>query len=85
MEIKNAIEGIKVCDDLRSELRKLNYNPDLKKFLNNIEKMVDNISKLEVTCRRRHNDQSVLEQPLKNLNESVNYLQQLILMARIME
>lgn len=84
MEIKTALEGREVCDNLRKELSKIRYNPDLNKMLKNIENMVTEISKLEVTCRRTVS-KVVLETPLKNLNESIAHLKKLILIAQLME
>lgn len=84
MEIKTALEGRTVVDELRSELSKLRYNPDLNKMHKNINNMVTEISKLEVVCRRT-NSRIILETPLKNLNKSVDHLQKLILMAKLME
>lgn len=84
MEIKTALEGREVCDKLRSDLSKIRYNPDLNKMLKNIEKMVTEVSKLEVICRRTVS-QVILERPLRELNESVTHLQKLILIAQLME
>lgn len=84
MNVQTALEGREVCDQLRKDLAKLRYNPDLVKMLRNIENMVTEISKLEVACRRAHS-RTVLEIPLKNLNESINHLRQFILIARLME
>lgn len=84
MDIRTALEGRDVCDKLRSDLSKIRYNPDLNKMLKNIEKMVTEVSKLEVTCRRTVS-QVILERPLRELNESVIHLQKLILVAQLME
>lgn len=84
MDIKTALEGREVCDKLRSDLAKIRYNPDLIKMLKNIEKMVTEISKLEVVCRRTVS-QVILERPLRELNEAITHLQKLILVAQLME
>lgn len=84
MEIKTALDGIEVCDRLRKELSQIRYNPDLQKMLKNINGMVTQISKLEVECRRAHS-RTILETPLKKVNESVDHLQKLILMAKLMD
>lgn len=84
MEIKTALDGIEVCDRLRKELSQIRYNPDLQKMLKNINGMVTQISKLEVECRRAHS-RAILETPLKKVNESVDHLQKLILMAKLMD
>jgi hypothetical protein len=84
MEIKTALEACEVCDNLRKDLSKLRYNPDLNKMLKNIEKMVTEISKLEVTCRRTPS-KHILETPLKKLNESITHLEKLILIAKLVD
>lgn len=84
MKISTALEGIEVCDKLKKDLSKIKYNPDLHKMLRNINAMVTEISKLEVTCRRAHS-RTVLETPLKNLNEAVEKLEKYILIAKLMD
>jgi hypothetical protein len=84
MEVNTAIEARQVCDNLRKELSKLRYNPDLRKMLDNIEGMVSNISKIEVECRRLRSA-TKLEVPLKKFNESVLHLEQLLLIAKLMD
>jgi hypothetical protein len=83
MEIKTALEGREICYELSKELSKLRYNPDLAKMLHNIENMVTDISKIEVTCRQSRN-REVLRIPLNKLNDAVNHFRQLILVAKLM-
>lgn len=84
MEINSALEGREVCDRLRKELSSIRYNRDLQKIYQNIEKMVTEVSKLEVVCRQ-HRSVMMLQDPLRNLNESVDRLEKLILVAKLME
>lgn len=84
MKIETALQGREVCDELRKDLRKIRYNPDLNKMFRNIENMVTDISKLEVGCRRSTH-RFMLDEPLANLNQAVNHLRNLILMAKLME
>lgn len=84
MNITSAIEGREVCDELRRDLRKIRYNPDLLKMFRNIEKMVTDISRLEVECRRSTH-RFILDEPLAELNKAVHHLKNLILMAKLME
>jgi hypothetical protein len=84
MEINSALEGREVCDRLRKELGSIRYNRDLQKIYQNIEKMVTEVSKLEVVCRQ-HRSVMMLQAPLRNLNESVDRLEKLILVAKLME
>jgi hypothetical protein len=84
MEIQNSVEGRLVCDELRKELSRLRYNPDLKKMLHNINVMVTELSKLEVVCRQQKN-KIRLDDPLIKLNESVTHFRHLLMIAQFME
>lgn len=84
MEIKNAIEGRKICDTIRNDLRSIRFNPDLNKMLSNLENMVTSISKAEVECRRAKTN-SFLEKPLSEFNKAADHLRKLVLMAQLMD
>ncbi len=84
MKLTSAIEASQYCDSLRRELSLVRYNPDLHKMLKNIEGMITEISKKEVTCRRSKNFK-LIEAPLKTLCDSIDHLEKLILIARLME
>jgi len=84
MDIKTALEGREVCDRLRKDLSTIRYNPDLTKMLRNIDNMVTEISKLEVISRRTVS-RTLLQEPLKKLNESVKHLDKLIIVAKLMD
>jgi hypothetical protein len=83
MKIKTSLQGLEVCAKLKHDLSSIKYNHDLQKLLNNIYSMISEISKLEVNSRRMHN-YSVLESPLKELNETITKLEQYILLAKLM-
>jgi hypothetical protein len=82
--VHNVSEGREACDNLRKELSQLSYNPDLQKMLRNIDSMVTELSKLEVNSRRLKSSIHVQDQ-LDKINSSLNHLNSLILMARIMD
>lgn len=84
MEIKSASDASQACDKLRSSLSKLKYNPDLYRMLKNIAKMGDEISKLEVECRRTRNYLR-LEKPLEQINQAIKHLEHLIFIAQLMD
>lgn len=83
MKVKTSLEGLEVCNKLRKDLSEIRYNTDLHKLLNNIYSMISDISKLEVNSRRMHNN-TILDKPLKQLNDSIQKLEQYILLARLM-
>jgi hypothetical protein len=83
MKIERAIDWDKVSIDLQSQLSNIDYNPDLKRMLKNIEKMVSELSKLEVTIRRS-GKYSILDDKVLQINNSINHLEKLILIAKLM-
>lgn len=84
MKIERALDWDKVGTGLRQRLAKIDYNPDLKRMFHNIEKMVTELSKLEVTVRRS-GKYSFLEDKVTEINTAINHLEKLILMAQLMK
>jgi hypothetical protein len=83
MKIERAIDWNNVSNDLKSQLTGINYNPDLRKMFSNIDKMVTELSKLEVSFRRTQK-YSVLDDRVLQINNAINHLEKLILIARLM-
>jgi uncharacterized membrane protein YgaE (UPF0421/DUF939 family) len=84
MEWNNAIEARAACDSLLIELGQIPHNPDLKRFLRNIDAQVTELSRKEVIARR-HRTNDILKEDLEKINNSLNYLRNLILVARLVE
>ena len=80
----DSFECLKIADNLYTQLKQVRYNPDLHKMYKNIENMITEISKIEVTCRQRKN-YSAMEEPIKQFKESVDRLEKLIIVALLME
>ena len=68
---------------MRTQLDGLPYNSDLHKMLKNIEKMVDELSKVEVEARRIRNTSYLIDR-VNDINKSIDHLEKLILMASLM-
>ena len=83
MEIKQATDWQTVSTKIRRELNDIKYNPDLYKMLKNIDAMVTEVSKLEVT-HRRTTTRTVLTEKLADTNKAITHLEKLILMAKLM-
>ena len=83
MEIKQATDWQTVSTKIRRELTEIKYNPDLYKMLKNIDAMVTEISKLEVTYRRTIS-RPALDAKLADTNKAITHLEKLILMAKLM-
>lgn len=75
-------------DNLRSEIvqqvRTLNYNPDIRKMIKNIDVLVSDLSKLEVEARRTKRDY-YLKQPLEEINSALATLDQFITLAHLLQ
>lgn len=81
----DAINCRKILDNTQRQLMTLrDYNKDLIKMYKNLEKMINEISKLEVDCRRKKNFRP-LQPPLKSFTEGVDRLEKLILIAKLIE
>ena len=83
MKIERAIDWNKVSDDLRSQLGTIGYNPDLRRLYANIEKMVTELSKLEVSFRRTQK-YAMLDDKVADINKAIDHLEKLIIMAKLM-
>jgi hypothetical protein len=83
MKIERALDWNQVSDQLRSQLNSAGYNPDLNKMLKNIDTMVTELSKLEVIGRRTQK-YSFLDEKVLQINNAIDHLEKLILMARLM-
>jgi hypothetical protein len=83
MKIKTSLDWNLVSKDLQKQLSTVGYNPDLHKMLQNMHGMIDKLSKLEVEARRTKKD-SYLIQQLTDINKSIDHLEKLLLMAKLM-
>lgn len=79
----DALECRNILNRVERHLKQVDYNPDLHKIFKNLQEMVTDISKIEVECRRSKK-YTLLEKPLKEFNDSVDRLEKLILIAKLM-
>ena len=82
-----AEEARDIIIGLRNQLKRLPYNPDLHKFVNNIGEMNCKLSQLEVYARRTPPRSRYHMQFNKHREEMINaikHLEHLILMATLM-
>jgi hypothetical protein len=78
-----ALEARHIIMDLRIQLKRLPYNPDLLKFCNNIGEMNSQLSRLEVDARRTRKTSKV-DAHREDLVKAIKHLEHLILMAKLM-
>lgn len=83
MKIETSLDWFNVWSKLHTQLDNLPYNSDLYKMLKNIEKMVDELSKVEVEARRIRNTSYIIDR-INDINKSIDHLEKLILMASLM-
>lgn len=83
MTINQATDWQNASITLRKQLSNIGYNPDLQKMYKNIETMVSELSKLEVDSRRTNNHTKINEK-LSSVNNAIQHLEKLIIMAQLM-
>ena len=84
MKIERALDWNKVSSDLSSQMNGIGYNPDLHRMHKNIDKMVTELSKLEVNLRRT-GKYEMLNDRVTDINTAINHLEKLLLMANLMK
>ena len=86
-EFTTALEARDAITKLRRDLNKLPYNSDLNKLCGNIDRMVDELSKLEVYTRRtppRSRYHIEYNKQRETIRGAMKHLDNLILMLRLM-
>jgi len=83
MRIDSSLDWWKIEIELTNQVDSIGYNPDLVKMLKNIDVMVDDLSKLEVEARRTH-VQHYVKVKLDKVNNAIDHLEKLLLIAKLM-
>ena len=84
MKINRALDWNQVSSNLSSQMNGIGYNPDLHRMHKNIDKMVTELSKLEVNLRRTGKFE-MLNDRVVEINNAINHLEKLVLMANLMK
>lgn len=83
MQIQTSLDWQAVHSELRNQIERLPFNPDLRKMLNNISNMVSELSSAEVETRRINKPE--YNQPLVDkINKAIDHLEKLLLVAKLM-
>lgn len=82
-QIKDSFEARNVLTAIIKQLNSLPYNPDLRKYLKNIDCMVGELSSLEAEARRTKKFYKVKEHNVKLL-AAIKHLENLVLILRLM-
>jgi hypothetical protein len=84
MKIQTALDWQDVSMQLRKDLDRVGYNPDLRKMFNNIQIMITELSKLEVNGRRLRTT-NFTQIHVDKINKAIDHLEKLILMGLLMK
>ena len=84
MKIERAIDWNQVSIDLSNQMNGIGYNPDLVRMHRNLDKMVTELSKLEVNLRRTGKFE-MLDARVAEINKAINHFEKLLLMANLMK
>jgi hypothetical protein len=84
MKIETALDWQEVSAQIRRDLDRVGYNPDLKKMFNNIQLMITELSKLEVNGRRLRTT-NFTQELVDKINKAIDHLEKLILMGLLMK
>jgi len=83
-KITDALTARKAVDAMYNLLRTSRYNPDLYKYHANLLEMVKHLSVLEVEARQTRRDRKVRAY-IVEIEQSIKYLNNLILMLKLMD
>ncbi len=83
MKIEISTDWQEVHRLLRAEMNAIGYNQDLEKMVRNIDKMVADLSRLEVLVRRTRNT-VIHTEKVEQINLTIDHLRKLVLMAQLM-
>lgn len=83
MKIETSLDWLEVGGKLTRQLNNLPFNYDLRLLIGNIDKMIVELSKAEVEARRIHKPEYT-KQKVDNINQAIDHLEKLILIAELM-
>jgi hypothetical protein len=83
MKIEVSTDWQEIHRKLRLEMNAVGYNADLDRMLSNIDKMVSDLSKIEVEARRTRST-VLYREKLEAINNAIDRLEKLIIMAKLM-
>lgn len=83
MQIQSSLDWNSVHSELRTQIGQVPFNPDLRRMLNNISNMVSELSSEEVKARRI-NKMEYTKEKVDSINQAINHLEKLLLIAKLM-
>jgi hypothetical protein len=82
MKINQSVDWDLIGSQLFLQVSSLPYNSDLHRIYTNITSMIAELSKLEVDARRIRKTY-VLDEKVAKINEAIDRLEKLLLMAKL--
>lgn len=79
-----ALEASRVLDEYKIQLKGMNYNKDLRKLLQNCEKLVSNLGSAEVRARQLHKPY-LANKPREELTTAMDYFEKMLILAKLMD
>ena len=77
-----ALEARKVADVVYKQLKECRFNPELMLYFRNVEKMIGNLSALEVQARQTHK-YSKVDQYIIQVDQAIDYLEKMIIISKL--
>jgi len=84
MQFTTALEAEKVMYRLKSELKTITYNKDLRKLVSNCEKLLNILGSAEVRARQLQKPY-LANKAREDLAQAVDYLEKVIIVAKLTE
>jgi len=78
-----ALEAMDIISDMRIQINRLPYNPDLRKLCDNLVTMNSQLSRLEVEARQTRKSHKI-DDHKQTMIKAITHLDHLILMAKLM-
>lgn len=82
--VTNSIEARRKIEELKIQIKKIKFNPDIYLIVRNIELLISALSKKEVVVRQTKKTY-VIDSELKQINDAFKYAEQLILIATLVD
>lgn len=82
MKIETSLDWDVVFKHLADQLHRIPYNPDLYKMLNNIDDMVQELSRKEVDARRIRKMEYTKEM-VNDINKAIDHFEKLLIIAKL--
>lgn len=82
--IINSADASKKIQELKVQVKKIKFNPDLYRIIRNIDNLISELSKKEVLVRQTKKSY-IVEKELIQLNEAFKYLEHLLLIATLVD